>query len=63
MTLTWLLHNWGLEAMTTFMDLLYSAKIKRGVEDQICWQLTKSGLFVLMSFYSVLSAEDVQSFP
>lgn len=49
-TFTWRLHNWGLEAMITFMDLLYSAKIKRDVEDQICWQLTKSGLFVLMSF-------------
>lgn len=31
------LHDWELQEMIMFLDLLYSSKIKRDVEDQLCW--------------------------
>jgi hypothetical protein len=34
-----------LGTLTTFMELIYLTKIRRDVEDQICWRPIKSGLF------------------
>lgn len=42
------------EALNAFLDLIYSSKVRRGEEDQICWKYTKSGLFQVKYMYKVL---------
>ena len=43
--------DWEQEEIVTFMYLLYSTRIKRDADDQLCWQPSKSSLFeVKVSF-------------
>lgn len=39
------LQDWEQEEIVTFMYLLFSTKIKRDADDQLCWQPSKSSLF------------------
>lgn len=59
----WLIHNWEVEALTTFIDLIYSTKIRRDVVDKIFWQHTKSGLFEVKPFYRNLYTVEGVFFP
>ena len=49
--------------LTAFLNLIYSTKIRRDAEDQICWTPTKSRLFEVKSFCGVLYGGGAQSFP
>ena len=46
--------NWELELVDSFMTLLYSSTIRKGVADSLCWTPSSRGLFEVRSFYSVL---------
>lgn len=59
----WPIHDWEMDALTTFLDLIYSTKIRRNVVDKIFWQQTKSGLFELKPFYRNLYTGEGVFFP
>ena len=44
-------HDWELEILTSFLDLIYSIKIKGNGEDRMCWMPTRSSMFEVKSFY------------
>ena len=57
------IHDWEMDMLTAFLSLIYSIKIRRDVEDQICWRPTKSRLFEVKSVYRVLYTGGMQSIP
>lgn len=54
---------WELEGMLTFMELLYSIRMKRNVEDKLYKRPTKSSLFEVKSFIEFLLMEVSSLFP
>lgn len=52
-----------LEGMLTFMELLYSIRMKRNVEDKLYKRPTKSSLFEVKSFIEFLLMEVSSLFP
>ena len=48
------MQDWELETLTSFMESIYSVKIRQTVEDKICWRFTNSGVFDVKSYYKVL---------
>lgn len=44
-------HDWEINMLTAFIETIYSAKIRRDVNRQICWRPIKSGIFEVKSFY------------
>jgi hypothetical protein len=46
-------HDWELEILTSFLDLIYSIKIKGNGEDRMCWMPTRSSMFEVKSFYKM----------
>ena len=57
------LQDWEMKQLTSFMELIQSSKVRRGAEDQIRQQYTKSGLFEVKSLYNALCSGIVRSFP
>ena len=51
------IHDWELESISTFLDLLYSVSPKGQGQDQICWKPTMSKTFQVCLFYHVLSSK------
>ncbi len=51
--------DWDLESITSFLDLLYSTKVRGSGEDPMCWLPSPQKGFKVSSFYRVLSS----SFP
>jgi hypothetical protein len=60
--INWLIQDWELEILQSFLDLLYSSKIRRDGEDQVCWIPTKSNVIEVKSYYKVLSNEFLHFF-
>ena len=56
-------HDWELESISNFFDLLYSVSPKVQGEDQICWKPSASKVFQVRSFYHVLSSKEGVTFP
>jgi hypothetical protein len=56
-------HDWELEILTSFLDLIYSIKIKGNGEDRMCWMPTRSSMFEVKSFYRVLQDGNTSTFP
>jgi hypothetical protein len=57
------IHDWELESISNFLDLLYSAAPKGHGQDQICWKPAVSKIFQVRSFYLVLSSREGVLFP
>ncbi len=51
------IHDWELESLQSFLDLIYSIKIDSG-DDWMSWKPTRSSIFDVKSFYRVLSNEN-----
>jgi hypothetical protein len=39
--------NWEMDLFTSFFNLLYSVKLRRGEEDKFCWVLINRGCLML----------------
>jgi len=48
---------------TSFLNLLYSFRLRQGGEDDLCWAPSKRRLFDVKSYYNVLVPHDGISFP
>jgi hypothetical protein len=48
---TRLVQDWEIESVSSFLEVLYSAKIKRYEQDKMCWQPSQSIGFQVKSFY------------
>ena len=57
------LHDWELESMSKFLDLLYSVSSKGQGNDQMWWQPSGSSIFQVRSYYQVLSNTAGVMFP
>ena len=55
--------DWELEAVVSFLDLLYTSSITRGGLDSMHWKLSRSGKFEVKSYYKVLTQVDHPPFP
>ena len=60
---TRLVQDWEIESVSSFLEVLYSAKIKRYEQDKMCWQPSQSTGFQVKSFYKQLSSTGAGSFP
>jgi hypothetical protein len=59
---TQLVQDWELESVSSFLEVLHSAKIKRYEQDKMCWQTSPSNGFQVKSFYKHLSSLGAGSF-
>jgi hypothetical protein len=50
--------DWELEAVVSFLDLLYSCSITRGGLDSLHWKLSRSRKFEVKSYYKELTQVD-----
>jgi hypothetical protein len=48
-------HDWEVDLVSSFFELLYSLKVRQGGEDRICWIPSKRRKFEVRSYYHVLS--------
>jgi hypothetical protein len=60
---TRLVQDWELESISSFLEDLYSVKIKRYEQDKMCWQPSPSIGFQVKSFYNQISSNGAGSFP
>ena len=56
-------HDWELETVASFMELLYSCSIRQGHLDSLCWRPSSQKIFQVSSYYSVLLNPSHISFP
>ena len=56
-------HDWGLESVSTFLDLLYSARVKEHGEDTLIWRLSRKKDFSVNRFYKALIPRVAVEFP
>jgi hypothetical protein len=47
-------HDWELEEVSRFFELLYSQQIRHGGEDKICWIPLKRTNFEVKSYYKMM---------
>jgi hypothetical protein len=47
------IHDWELEEMSRFFELLYSQQIRHCGEDKICWMPSKRKNFEVKSYYKM----------
>ncbi len=57
------IHDWELESVSNFLDLLYSVSTKGQGVDQMCWKPSATKVFEVRSFYCALSPLMDVSFP
>jgi hypothetical protein len=56
-------HDWELETVAAFMELLYSCSIRQGHLDSLCWRPSSQKTFQVRSYYSALLNPSRISFP
>ena len=49
------MHDWKVDVVSQFFELLYSNRIRYGGEDTMCWVPSKRKYFEVKSYYQVLS--------
>jgi len=54
-------HEWELEAVSRFLEMLYTLKIRSEGEDKMCWIPVRKKSFQVKSYYKVVS-NPIQSF-
>jgi hypothetical protein len=57
------IQDWELESISSYLDLLYSTKVKGNNDDTICWKPSPQKGFKVSSYYKVLSSREDTSFP
>ena len=60
---TRLVHDWELESVADFLDVIYSAVPRPGESDNICWNPSSNKVFSVNSYYKVLTSPNHRSFP
>ena len=56
-------HDWELESISAFLDLLYSVSVREHGEDKLCWKPAGSKGFEVRSYNRALSPSRAMSFP
>jgi hypothetical protein len=56
-------HDWKLESLDSFLNLLYSSITHPGEVDSILWTPSSRHGFAVKSFYNMLQSGDHSSFP
>jgi hypothetical protein len=49
-----LVHDWKVDLVSSFFNVLYSARLCQGADDKLCWTPSKGRSFEFKSFYKVL---------
>jgi hypothetical protein len=57
------IHDWEVEVVSRFFELLYSQRVRHRGEDTICWIPFKKKLFEVKSYYQVLSNPTISILP
>jgi hypothetical protein len=57
------LQDWEIDALTSFLDLLYSVSLHDSGLDQLCWKRNSSKSFTVSSYYRCLNAPTIKQFP
>jgi hypothetical protein len=47
-------HDWELESLTSFMDLIYGYPLRRTGEDHLCWERPSKHVFAVKRYYKAL---------
>lgn len=55
-------HDWELESLASFMDMIYSREVRDNGSDKICWKPAKFRGFEVRGYYHSLSTSSVKSF-
>uniref|UniRef100_A0A2N9I5S7 Reverse transcriptase zinc-binding domain-containing protein n=1 Tax=Fagus sylvatica TaxID=28930 RepID=A0A2N9I5S7_FAGSY len=58
-----LVHDWELESIADFLDVIYSVVPRQGEIDNICWNPSSNKVFSVNSYYKVLTSPTHRSFP
>jgi hypothetical protein len=56
-------YDWEVDVFVLFLELLHSARVKRGSADKLWWVSSKRGLFKVKSFCCYLACTEGCSFP
>jgi len=56
-------HDWEVEAVSRFFEMLYTLKVRSEGKDKICWIPARKKSFEVKSYYKVLSSPIQFSFP
>jgi hypothetical protein len=56
-------HDWEVEGISRFFEMLYTLKVRSEGEDKMCWILARKKSFEVKSYYKVLSSPIQSSFP
>ena len=57
------IHDWELESVANFMDLINSSVINQSGMDEICWNPSPRSMFEVKSYYRLLHSSTWLSFP
>ena len=57
------IQDWELESLSSFLDLLYTSKVKINSDDSIRWKPAPQKGFKVSSYYKVLSSQEDTYFP
>jgi len=57
------MHDWEVDLVSSFFELLNYIRLRQGSEDKICWIPSKRQKFEVMSFYNVLLIPTSSPFP
>jgi hypothetical protein len=55
--------DWEVDVFASFLQVLHSARVRRGIEDKLWWVPSKKGLFKVKSFYRSLGCTEGCRFP
>jgi hypothetical protein len=55
-------HDWEVDLCASFFNLVYSVRVRPGGENKICWVPSKTWLFDVRSYYSILVPYDITHF-
>jgi hypothetical protein len=58
-----LVHDWEVDSISSFFNVLYSIWMDQGVNDKLCWIPSKRRSFEVKYFYEVLLPDTDFSFP
>jgi hypothetical protein len=57
------IQDWEMESLSSFLDLLYTIKVKLNSDDTMCWKPAPQKGFKVSSYYRVLSSREDIYFP
>jgi hypothetical protein len=58
-----LVHDLEVDVVSSLFNVIYSVRLLQGVEDKICWILSKGRSFEVKTFYKALISNAHLSFP